>query len=133
MKNGLFFFALALLLVLLPALLLGLSMNLHTRDAEPVPALLAFIGFGIVPNCIPAFVLFLLIAGKKSFSLSAMYANRPVFFASAGAVISVYAVHWWTLREPVEFGLLVHAVAVPFCGVLAIAAGFAAGSFLKRA
>ena len=133
MKNRVLLFAiLAFLLILLPALILAWNMNAHEQTADPVPAAIALFGFGIVPNSIPAFLILLLTLWKKSYTLSDLFANRSVFFASASAVISVYAVHLWTLCDPVQFGLLVHAIAVPFFGVVAAFAGFVAGSFLKR-
>jgi hypothetical protein len=132
MKKPILLFALLIfLLIVLPAAILAWNMN-ASAPVMDVTGLIALVGFGIVPDTVPAFLLLMLILWQKSYNLSALAANRPVLLASLGAVFSVYAVHLWTLLDPVQFGLLVHAFAVPFCGVVAIVSGFAAGSFLKK-
>lgn len=117
-------------LVFVPASILALHLSRPPEwTAETVTgAAIAVLLFGVIPNVIPAVVLYLMALGKHLAGPADLLRNRQMLFAFLGALISVYAVHWWTFSDTAEFGLLVHAAAVPVAGLAALLIGFGIGS-----
>lgn len=93
---------------------------------------LAVVTFGLIPNAIPAVFLVFLMIWKKVASVRDFLRRRAVLCSFLAALVSVLAIHWWTFADPVEAGLLIHALAVVFFGAIAVLFGFVSGSWIEK-
>jgi hypothetical protein len=127
-------FLTALFLVFLPAAIL--SFYVHHPDPwteeSAVGFVLAVVTFGLIPNSIPALFLVFLMIWKKVTSVRDFLQRRAVLCSFLAALVSVVVIHWWTFVDQVEAGLLIHALAVVFFGVIAVLFGFICGSWMEK-
>ena len=127
-------FLTALFLVFLPAAIL--SFYVHHPDPwteeSAVGFVLAVVTFGLIPNSIPALFLVFLMIWKKVTSVRDFLQRRAVLCSFLAALVSVVVIHWWTFVDQVEAGLLIHALAVVFFGMIAVPLGFVVGSWIEK-
>lgn len=127
-------FLTALFLVFLPAAIL--SFYVHHPDPwteeSAVGFVLAVVTFGLIPNSIPALFLVFLMIWKKVTSVRDFLQRKAVLCSFLAALVSVVVIHWWTFVDQVEAGLLIHALAVVFFGVIAVLFGFICGSWMEK-
>jgi apolipoprotein N-acyltransferase len=101
-------------------------------EESAVGFVLAVVTFGLIPNSIPALFLVFLMIWKKVTSVRDFLQRKAVLCSFLAALVSVVVIHWWTFVDQVEAGLLIHALAVVFFGVIAVLFGFICGSWMEK-